>query len=499
MQDQNSKLSEIFNHDLAYRSATDLLSALRTKHISAVELLDATISRIEKYDKHINAVVVRDFERARIAAKQADDALAKGEQKPLLGLPMTVKESFNIAGLTSNWGNPFFKDWQPMEDALVISRLKKAGAIIIGKTNVPFMLTDWQSYNDIYGTTNNPWNLNLTTGGSSGGSAAALAAGFVSLELGSDLAGSLRTPAHYCGVYAHKPSSDLVPLRGASPPTTLATSNRVDLVVAGPMSRTANDLALALNIIAGPDEFTDGKAYQLFLPPSRHTHLQDFRVLLIDENPLYPTANIIRQSLNTFADKLIKSGVKVVRDYSHLPDLAEITKNYATLLYAWEGGNLPLKDYEHLISLAKNLDINDKSLTALCLRSNVMNHRDWVLTTRTRTLLQQQWRNLYRDFDVILCPVMPTLAFPHDHNMNIEERIIEIDSMKLPYAHQFIWICFANLFGLPATVAPIDQSEEGLPIGMQIIGDYLEDNTTITFAKLIEREFGGFKPPQLNF
>jgi len=198
--------------DWHYKSATELVAALANQKISSVELLETRIARSEHFDKKINAVVIRDFERARVAAKAADAAIARGERRPLLGLPMTVKESFHIAGLTTSRGDIQYKDWQPDADALVITRLKAAGAIIIGKTNVPLMLKDWQTYNEIYGTTNNPRDITLTPGGSSGGAAAALAAGFISLELGSDMAGSLRAPAHYCGVYAHRPSLNLIPM-----------------------------------------------------------------------------------------------------------------------------------------------------------------------------------------------------------------------------------------------------------------------------------------------
>ena len=201
-----------------YRSATDLIQALAARQLSARELLDAAITRIEALDPKINAVVVRDFDRARVAADAADAALARGERRPLLGLPMTVKEQFNVAGLPTTWGYPQFRDWRPDVDALAVQRLKAAGAIIIGKTNVPVGLTDWQSYNEVYGTTNNPWDLRRTPGGSSGGAAAALAAGFVPLELGSDIGGSLRAPAHFCGVFSHKPSLDLIPQRGSGPP-----------------------------------------------------------------------------------------------------------------------------------------------------------------------------------------------------------------------------------------------------------------------------------------
>src|SRR5581483_1609299 len=208
--------------DLTYRTAGELAGLLAKREISAVELFERAVARIEMHDKAVNAVVVRDFDRAREAARAADAALARGERAPLLGVPMTVKESYNVAGLPTTWGFPASKDFRPPEDALAITRVKAAGAVILGKTNVPLSLADWQSYNDIYGTTNNPWDLTRSPGGSSGGSAASLAAGYVPLELGSDIGGSLRTPAHFCGIFAHKPSLCLVPGRGQTPPNVPA-------------------------------------------------------------------------------------------------------------------------------------------------------------------------------------------------------------------------------------------------------------------------------------
>ena len=484
-------------HDLHYKSATELLAMLASKQISSVELLEASISRIEKLDKHINAVVIRDFERARLAAKAADIAIARGERRPLHGLPITVKECLNIAGLPTSWGDIKYKDWQPSSDALAITRLKTAGAIILGKTNVPLMLSDWQSYNEIYGTTNNPWDLSLTPGGSSGGSAAALAAGFVSLELGTDIAGSLRTPAHFCGVYAHKPSIDLVPLRGASPPTTQELPTRHDLPVIGPMARSAIDLDLALNILAGPDDLSDGIGYKLALPPARHNDLRNFRVLVLDTHPLCPTASTVSRSIDHLIERLIKCGVAVSRDHQRVPDLAKIARIYYSLLKSFNAAGMPIESYQMLVKEAQVLSADDASLTACGLRGTVSNHREWLMTMRIREQLRQQWRNLGTEFDVVLCPVMPALAFPHDHSP-IDKRQMKVDNAQLPYIDQLVWISIATLLGLPATVVPIDAYETGLPIGMQIIGHYLEDRTTIAFARMIEREFGGFVPPPID-
>ena len=318
----------------SYTSGIELRNALAARKVSARDLVDAAISRIEALDSKINAVVVRDFDRARAAAKVADDALAKGETRPLLGLPMTVKEQYNVAGLPTSWGDPKFKNWKPNFDALAVQRLKAAGAIILGKTNVPNGLSDWQSYNKVYGTTNNPWDLTRTPGGSSGGAAAGLAAGFVPFELGSDLGGSLRAPAHFCGVCAHKPSLDLVPLRGSGPPQMPPIPVVGKMSVNGPMARSAADLALELDVIAEPDPMWQGIGYKLALPSPRHDKLADFRVLVIDEHPLCPTASSIRSALNTLAGNLAKAGCQVGRSNPHQPNLARTTRNYAELLLA---------------------------------------------------------------------------------------------------------------------------------------------------------------------
>jgi amidase len=475
-----------------YRSIKELTDALQGRKISSLELVDHAIARIEALDGRLNAVVVRDFERAREAAKAADVALARGEQRPLLGIPVTIKELFNIAGLPTTWGDPQFKDFVPKEDAILVSRTKSAGAVILGKTNVPFRGTDIQSYNDLYGTTNNPWDLARTPGGSSGGSAAALAAGFGSLSFGSDIGGSLRVPAHFCGVCAHKPTLGLVPLRGQVPPTAPPLPRESDLAVVGPMARTADDLALALDVVAGPDEERAGIGYRLALRPPRHDDLKSFRVLVINTHPLMPTASAVRGALDRLSERLARASVKVEYASPLLPDLAESARIYMRL----RAGTLPIGNEEEARRAAGVLAADDKSLAAERMRAAVLSHRDWLAADVARARLQHQWSMVFREWDVVLCPPMPTAAFLHDHSSPIEARNIEIDGKGYPYRDaQFVWAESATTSGLPATVTPIDRSETGLPIGVQIIGPYLEDHTPIMFAKLIEREFGGFLPP----
>jgi amidase len=479
-----------------YRSARQLGAALAERKVSSVELVDQAIARIETHDGKLNAVVVRDFERARSAAAAADAAIARGDRRPLLGLPITVKEALNVAGLPTTWGVPAFKGWQPRQDALAVTRLKAAGAVILGKTNIPLAISDWQSFNDVYGTTNNPWDLTRTPGGSSGGSAAALAAGYVALELGSDLNGSIRQPAHCCGVFGHKPSTGLVPLHGHAPPRSSPTAadGTVGLGVVGPLARTADDLELALGLIAGPDD-ADSIAYRVALPAPRHERIADFRVLIVDTHPLMPTAMGVRAALDRLMEKLIKQGARVAATSPLLPDLAEAARLHQKLVFAFSQAFAPPEFYRRAEAAVAELSADDQSLAAWRQRATVMSHREWIAANAQRGRLREQWRALFREWDVVLCPPAVTPAFAHDRNPDPNSRQIEIDGKTYPYRDQSVWPSIATAPGLPATVAPIDRGDSPLPIGVQIVGPYLEDRTTIAFASLIERELGGFTPP----
>ncbi|MFI9503634.1 amidase [Nocardia sp. NPDC052566] len=477
---------------LEFATLREQVAALQAKTISATELLELSIARIEKFDDKVNAVVVRDFERARAAAKQADAALARGELAPLLGVPVAVKESFNMAGLPTTWGFPDAAGWQPAEDAPLVTRVKAAGGVIVGKTNVPRALHDWQSYNDIYGTTSNPWDLTRSPGGSSGGSSAALAAGYVALALGSDIGGSLRVPAHFCGIYAHKPSRTLLPGRGNTPPRTPALPAPQDLPVVGPMTRSAADLTLATLLLAGPDE-VEAVAYQLALRPPRSTEFGNFRVLVIDSHPLLPTSAVVRAGFDRIAQGLEKAGATVARSSELLPDLALTAKTYLTLLISQFAADTDVDTYQALRTAMADIP-DDDTLETVMRRAFLAGHGDWIRADRVRIDLTDKWRRLFTEFDVVLTPVTPTPAFPHDHS-DLDTRTIDIDGTTYPYNYHLIWASIATLIGLPATAAPIGRTPEGLPFGMQIIGPYLEDHTTLQFAELIEQEFGGFTPP----
>jgi amidase len=481
----------------SFKTATECSSALNARKVSAVELAQDAIARIERHDTKINAVCVRDFARGLDAARAADAALARGQTKPLLGLPITVKESYNVAGLPTTWGNPAQKDFMPPEDALSISRVKQAGGVILGKTNVPMGLADWQSYNDIYGTTSNPYDLGRTPGGSSGGSAAALAAGYGPLSLGSDIGGSLRVPAFHCGVYAHKPTFNIVPVRGHTPPPLPPIPLDRDMAVIGPMARSAADLSLLLDVIVGPDPLDAAVGYKLALPPPRHNELKSFRVLVIDSDPVLPSNKDVRGAIDKLADNLANAGVSVARESPLWPDFAESSRLYMRMLMSFLGAFFLPETIAGARAGATQLPPGDKSLAAERLRGIVLSHRDWVLDDGARARLRGQWRELFKTFDAVICPIMPTPAYPHDHSPEQEMRRIDIDGKPYSYPDQLAWPGIATLPGLPATAIPIGLSPEGLPIGVQIVGPWLEDRTPLKLAELIEREFGGFVPPPM--
>ncbi|MEV6126827.1 amidase [Streptomyces violaceusniger] len=479
-----------------FQTAERLAAALRAGEVTSAELTDQAIARIERDDKAINAICVPDFDRARAAARGADQARARGEDRPLLGIPVTVKESYNIAGLPTNWGMPQHRDFMPAEDAVQVSRLKAAGAVVLGKTNVPVGLQDVQSFNEIYGTTNNPWDHGRTPGGSSGGSAAALASGFGALSIGSDIAGSLRTPAHFCGVYAHKPTLGLAASRGMVPPPAPALPAEPDLAVVGPMARTARDLTLLLDVMAGPDPLTLGVAYDVTLPPARHERLGDFRVLVLDEHPLIPTGSAVRAGLNRVADALVDAGARVERHSPLLPDLTEAATLYTQLLFSSQIARFPIEAYEQLRTSAAALSADDRSLDAARLRAMVFSHHDWIGANGRRELHRHGWRQFFAEFDAVVCPITPTPAFPHDHNPDPRERRLAIDGVEYPYLDQLVWAGVATMPGLPATAIPAGLSPGGLPVGVQLIGPMFEDRTPLRLAELLEQTIGGFQPPK---
>jgi amidase len=474
---------------MSYHSATEQLNLLRAGGTTSTALVAAAIERIEQADPSINAVVVRDFERARHVARIADQERRNGSERPLLGLPVTVKEAFDVQGLPTTWGLPGHHA-AASADAVLVERLRSAGAVIIGKTNVATMLADWQSANEIYGVTNNPWDLGRTPGGSSGGGAAAVASGMTALDFGSDLAGSLCIPAAFCGVFAHRPSYGIVPMRGFAPPMAprTAIAQPMDQVTVGPLARTAADLMLALDVVAGASG-PDAAGWRLSLPPARHASLAEYRVLIVDEHPLVDTASDISRAIHELADRLRGEGCSVGRDTSEVPDLQDLTRTFSALLMSSMGVDLPADAYASASAHAKEIGCSEHE------RNMTMSHRDWKLLDRHRLELAARWSQTFGRWDIVICPAVPTTAFRHD-NRPFEQRELEIDGATTGYDKTPFWAILAVPNGLPVTTMPVGLDGGGLPIGVQIIGPRLEDYTPLAFARLLEQQLGyGFKRP----
>ena len=479
--------------DWTHAGAARLAAALKAGDVSSRELLEFYLSRIEAADPGVNAVVTLDAERAQRLAGEADEALAQGVAvEPLHGLPITIKDTIETEGLRTTAGAPWLAEHVPARDATAVARLKAAGAIVFGKTNCPLYGGDAQSYNAVLGTTGNPWATDRSPGGSSGGSAAAVAAGLTALELGSDIGGSVRNPAHYCGIYGHKPSFDIVPTRGHIPPPPGALC-AVDLAVVGPLGRAAEDLELALAVLAGPDEM-DAVGWRVELPPPRGRSLRDYRVALWLEDPACPVDSRVGAVLSDAADALARAGATI--DGHRRPDfsLDESHRTYQRLLYGATGALLPDQIYEDLLARAEALAADDDRRFDRFLRDGTQRHRDWLAAEEDRARYQERWRDFFDGCDILLTPTVPTTAIRHDHS-DINHRTITVDGETRDYWDQIIWAGMASMAGLPATVAPVGLAADGLPVGIQIVGPYLEDRSTIDFARCLADVVGGYEPP----
>ena len=476
---------------IAYQTALELAAGIRAGEFSSEELTELYIDRIERYDGEINAVIVRTFDDARQRARAADEALARGENLgPLHGVPMTIKESYVIAGTPSTWGIEAFRNNVASRDGLAVRRFRAAGAHFLGKTNVPTDLADFQSYNPIYGTTGNPWDTGRTPGGSSGGSAASLAAGFCGLEAGSDIGGSIRNPAHFCGVYGHKPTYGVIPMSGHE---LVENIPEADLAVCGPLARGADDLRVALGIMAGPDE-REALGWQLNLPAADFETLKDLRVAVWPTDEAAAVASEVADRVTMVADTLAKLGATVSDSARPAFDVIEAHKNYQTLLNSVMTAAMTDEQVAEAEAAAAALDPTDDSFTAVQVRASVLPHREWIRSNTQREKLRLAWGAFFEDWDILLCPQMATPAFPHDHSPMIGRRL-KVDNEEQPYFQQLFWAGMIVNSYLPSTVFPTGPSREGLPIGVQAVSAPYRDYRTIEFARQIGEEIGGFVPP----
>jgi amidase len=479
-----------------FATATELLAALRGGRVTSRELTDLYIRRIERHDGRLNAVVVRDFERARQQARVADEAAGRGERAALLGLPYTIKESFNVAGLETTCGVPEWKGYVSAHDAPAAARLRKAGTVLLGKTNVPPALADWQSANPIYGRTGNPWDTGRSPGGSSGGSAAALAAGLTALEVGSDIGGSIRVPAAFCGVYGHRPSETLLPKSGQFPMPPLPNA-AVVMGVQGPLARSAEDLDLALSVLAGPDVGED-VAWRVELPAPRHDRLAAFRVAVLPAIPWLGVDGQITAALDALASRLGRLGCAVKQAQPELlGDHREHHGLYRSLLSAVTSARVDEETRQNRVAMFGQ---RDDEFSRAHVRGLTARPGDYILWNGRREQYRAAWRAFFQEWDVLLAPAINVLAYPHiDRAWPADDSDLTltfaVDGRAVPYLHGLVYPAVSTVAGQPATAFPASRSREGLPIGLQAIGPYLEDRTPIRFATLLAREIGGFTKP----
>ncbi|MCA6320123.1 MAG: amidase [Phenylobacterium sp.] len=463
--------------DFLDRDATDQLAALRSGDISARELLLAAVERAER-TADVNAVVSRDVERALREAKLVDEKRARGDEVGMLaGLPMTVKDTLDVEGLPGSAGLKTLLNRKAV-DACVVERVRKAGAIVWGKTNTPANAGDWQTYNALYGVTNNPLDQTRTPGGSSGGSAAALAAGITALEIGADIAGSLRIPASYCGVFAHKPTFGVISQRGLVPPAVRAAD--IDLAVVGPMARSARDLQLLYNTIADHPDATRKRAT-----------LRTLRVGLWIDEPAFVLDHPVHDTIRAFAERLSAAG-SVVSPISAPVPPGVLLSTYTMLLFAIMGASVPPLAgvlFEALRGPARVATAMGASPMSWAqgVLGYAARHRDWLAANETRAHLRGEMITFFQRYDILICPCAPTVAFPHDHRPINWRTLSTSTGDRFSYLRTLEWSALATTCGLPATAIPAGLAASGLPVGVQIIGPPGSDTFVIAVAEAIEK------------
>lgn len=477
---------------LHHLGAAELARRIACGEITSRALLEHLLARITRCNGELNAVVLLRADEARQRADKADEATRAGTSwGPLHGVPVTIKECFDWAGTPSTFGRPERAAHRAGADAVAVARLNAAGAIVLGKTNVPLDLADWQTFNAVYGATRNPWDHARSPGGSSGGSAVALAAGFSALELGSDHSGSIRMPAHFCGVYGHKPSYGLVPVRGHA---YAADSPPDDINVVGPLARSAEDLELALRVMAGPDA-ARARAWRLALPEAGRTSLRDFRVAVLTGDADFPVDADTRQAALAVAAVLRDSGATVRIDPALPVPSRQAYELHIALARAASAFRRDPAEIAALMPQAAALAPADHGYEALMLRGLTQSHREWLAHNAGRQRLRDAWAVFFADCDALIAPVSPTPAFPLMHEVPKPQQQLLVDGVPRPNADTYFWIGLASVAYLPATTIPAGTSAAGLPIGLQIIGPDFSDLRCIALARLLETAHRSFVPP----
>ncbi|MFB8401221.1 amidase family protein [Streptomyces sp. NPDC055912] len=463
--------------------AREQVAALRQGKISSRDLLEQYLQHIATGNPALNAVVTLDAAGARAAADKADRHLADTGKPtgPLHGLPMTVKDALETKGMRTTCGSPDLKDHVPAEDADAVALLRAAGAIIIGKTNVPTMCADLQTSNPLFGKTSNPYDSTKTAGGSSGGPAVSVATGFSPLEVGSDLAGSLRLPAAYCGVYALRTSrgtSPIVPTRGHIPRLPgWATSS--DMLSLGPIARTADDLDLLLDVLAQPAP-ADRSGWKISLPAPTKKKIGQYRVGLWSDDAYCRVDADTRDLMGQVAAALRKAGASI-DDASRPVDFKDSDLLFTRLMYATASATATEESFAADVEAANKIPAGDPA--GLYLHSRTMRHHDWLVADEKRRQLAAAWASYFAEHDILITPATPTAAVPDQTSVPAPQREIRVDGQKRGYYEQTSWLNLTSPIGLPSLVVPAGQTEDGLPLSIQIVGPYLGDRTVIAAAR----------------
>ncbi|MEE4109839.1 MAG: amidase [Halieaceae bacterium] len=478
---------------ILYRSAFGLARDIKKRTLSAVTVLEFYLERVERLNGDLNAVVALDTERALERAVAADRAASAGEDwGPLHGVPMTIKDAWCTEGLVTTGGSPEHADNVPARNAGPVQRLLDAGAIVFGKTNVPFMSADLQTFNDVYGRTNNPWNPERTPGGSSGGAAAAVAAGLTPVEVGSDIGGSIRTPSHFTGVFGHKSSYGLVSTRGHLPPGEHVVSE-VDLSVAGPIATCVSDLEDSLSLLAGPAPGLGAACPEL--PAARISGADSLRVAVWADDPFCPVDRQIVEHIEGAAQTLETLGATVDRRARPAISFEANHVNYTQLLMAVLGSDMPAAVRNAARDMVAAADPDDMSEPLLQMRGLAISHHDWKRQHEIRTRTRLAWAEFFADYDVLLCPCVHVPAFPHDPEPDLQARVLTVNGEERPYGELTRWAGLTVNSYLPVTAVPLGTTRDGLPVGMQIAGPYRGDRTTLAVARLLEAHHRAFVPP----
>ncbi len=475
---------------LTTADASTVVARLRAGEVSSVEVLDAQLDRLDRFGGAVNAVIALDADRARAAATAADDARTAGQELgPLAGLPITLKDVFETEGLVTCAGSPALAEHVPADDADASAALKNDGAIVYGKTNVPLLAGDHQTINDVHGLTRNPWDPERTSGGSSGGAAVALACGFTTIEVGSDIGGSIREPSHFNGVYGLKPTQGLLSLRGHIPPMpgSLAPG---DLGVVGPMGRSIADLGLVLDSLLGIGAF--GGVPGASLPSVEGPiDLGGLRVALWDDQPdLAPVAGGVAEVARSVAAAVDSAGGSV-SDARPSIEAASLHETYLALLTAAIGAGFPPKLFDRMVA---QVDAGDAPSHV---RTSVARFKDWARADEARHQAIAAWHTLFETVDVVIAPVAPTVAFPHNTETSYWDRTTEVDGDTRAYTELLFWAGLPTMPGLPSLVIPAGEVG-GLPCGVQLIGPKWSERRLLAIGAALDAAIGrGFVPPPL--